>query len=213
MGPWLSLVNKLQGQFFKFLLARSGIYWCRNPKNTRKNTENVSIHYSSGFIITNACNGTGGIIAHTFKFKQIGIIVRENAAHFVRYCFCCGVQISCPGIIAQTLPQFQNFCFWCICQLFYCWKGFEKLQIIRQSLLNTRLLKDNFGKPHTVWIAIVAPRKVAFVFCVPRNEISGKKMGGFGHLAKINHIPFNFKGLCLELLILKFLYLPSRKKL
>ena len=54
------------------------------------------------------------------------------------------VQVARPTIITKALPKIQNFVFVGIGKLFDRWKGFYEFEIIRCTLLDTGLLKNNF---------------------------------------------------------------------
>ena len=87
----------------------------------------------------------------------------------------CGVEISCPRIVAEALPGMQDVVFRCARECGEIGEAAEPVIIIRQGRGDLCLLEHELGDEDGVRIASASPRKIAAVFSIPAQENASER--------------------------------------
>src|SRR5690625_4375803 len=91
------------------------------------------------------------------------------------------------------------------------WIAPDKTLVIGHSLIYSGLLENHFRQPDEIRILCFAPRQGSFIVQIPQNEFLGKRLRNKIQ-THVFFIPLNFKGLSLDIMNIKYVYLPPLKK-
>lgn len=126
-------------------------------KKPRYNPYHIAIHYGDRFPKRHRGNGGGGIIAYSRQFFKIFKRRRKPAAVFMHHPLSRLMHQPRTAIISKTFPELHQVFFASYGQIVDPGKGFQNLLEVRQTLLYTCLLKDDFTQPNRVWITGTTP--------------------------------------------------------
>ena len=152
----------------KLMFACRRVNGCLNTQYTSQDTIDIAINNCDRQPKSDATDCRCCVLTHPFQTENFFKSCWEptHADNLLR----CGVQISCPAVIAEPLPQPQHLVFGGCCQLLYIWKTPHEPFPIRPALLHACLLKDDFAKPNSIRILRGAPRQLSPVLCKPPQE-------------------------------------------
>ena len=116
------------------------------------------------------CDRMCGVFSDARQQTQFFNRARQAAMMLMLHDFRCGVEISGPDVVAESLPDAKNIIFRGVGQDGKIWKSVEPFIVKRQHGRDLRLLEHDFGNEDRVGIARLAPRKITAVLAIPSGE-------------------------------------------
>ena len=132
---------------------------------TGQDTVDIPIYHSGGQAEANGAYGGSGVVSYTFEATDALQGVRKGSQGHDLLGGC--VQVAGSGIVAQSLPEPQDFVLGGIGQVFYLGKPLHKALPIGFALDYSGLLENNFAEPDRIRIPGTAPGEVSPVLGVP----------------------------------------------
>jgi hypothetical protein len=146
------LLQKFLGKRGNDAASGSCVHRFLHPEKPGNDPCHISIDHGPGFAKTNGSYGRGGIGPYPFQFQKSLAGAGKTSPQFPGNCPGGLVQVARPGIIAQSLPEQQDFPFAGIRQGVHIREGCYETLEIRKALIHTGLLKDYLREPHAVRI-------------------------------------------------------------
>ena len=149
----------------KELFALSGVDGCIDAEVAGEDAIDVAIDDGCRQIESYGANGCCGIVANAFQFFDFFNRVGETTTG--DDLLGCIVQIASSTVVAQPLPFAQYLVFRRSSECFDSRPTVHKAFPVFPALLDLCLLKNDFRKPYSIWVASLSPRQIASVLAEP----------------------------------------------
>ena len=139
------------------LLARRSVKCYRTVIQPRQHTIYIPVQRRVGLVVRKGRDSTRRIIAYPRQRTDRRKFCRKNTTVLIHNHLCCLIHIPRTRVITQSLPIAQYLILRRTSQTSHIAKSLHKAQIIRQTLLHTSLLKDDFRHPYPIRIVRLTP--------------------------------------------------------
>ncbi len=145
------------------------------PRNPLQHPLHIAIHHGHRLAECNAGNGRGRISPYTGQIlpslRRLGKLPVPLPHHNLRR----RMQHARPPVISQPAPSRQHRSFPRARQLLHRRKSPQKFVIMHNHCRHARLLQHDLRHPHPVRIMVLAPRQVARMRVIPRQQLRAKQ--------------------------------------
>ena len=166
------------------MLALGRVDGGRDGEDAGKDAIDIAVDGGMGQPESHRGDGGSGVVAHSLEAAYLLVGIGKGSA--LHYLPCCGVEIACPRVVTQSLPQLEHLVFAGGCQVCHGRIGVHEPQPVLRALADACLLEDNLGKPDGIGVTASAPREFAPVAMSPLEE-SGRKCFIVHNRHKITH--------------------------
>ena len=166
--------NLLQGRR-KMALALGGGNIRVIPHHSGGHPQQIAVHRGDRLAKGDGGNGRGGIVSHPGQGTDVPIVCGKYPAKGVHNLPGGFLEISCPAVIAQPLPQLHQLVLRSRRQILYRGKSVHELGKIPQHRRHAGLLQHDLRHPHPIGGGLPPPGQVPGMFPIPLEQGDGKK--------------------------------------
>ena len=172
---WLPAVEHLVCQHPELALSLRGVDGGVNAQVARQYPIDIAVEDGRRLTVGKRGNGCCRVVTHPGQSAQFGKGARKPPTVLAAHHLSCLVQVACPGIVPQSLPEEKDLVLRSLGQRYDIGKTLHEAHIVVMTLCHAGLLKDDFRNPYPIGICRVTPGQFTTMACIPRFELFCEK--------------------------------------